>query len=195
MFDNDESQEDLGHFTDENGRKLTFDEMMADTAVKHANSLARDPEWSNKITIHFHTVINAFAIGVMTSYPYYKGYRHPPNFELVCNRMAYLLSQEFDNQICDYECIEVSLLKLKGVYKRLAMSIKEYVEWNDIGSPEGDGIVTRYDSTQRPSFIDLDVPPHNAVIYLRNEERNHKRFEEEFEKKYGKLGDENELES
>ena len=177
-------------FTDGNGRELSFEDMMAASAVENANHLANDPEWSEKIVIHIHSVINAFILGVNQSYPYYRNYKLPPNFDKVINRMSELIHEEFREQLKDHECIVVSLLKLKGVYRRLAMAIPEYVAWNDIGVPDGDSIVSRYSETENsPSFIDLDVPPHNAALYLRNCERDSKRFEEEFERKYGKLGD------
>ena len=68
------------------------------------------------------------------------------------------------------------------------MQIPEYVEWNDIDQSSGLEIESSiYSMRTTPSFIDLDVPPHQAVIYLRNCERDHKRFDKEFEEKYGKL--------
>jgi len=175
MFDSYEK------FTDENGNELSFEELLSDASVRQANRLANDPEWSQKITIHIHSIISAFALGVLTSYPYYISFQMPPNFELVMNKMSLLIQKTFD--VLTNECVEVSLLKLKGVYYRLAMSIPEYIAWNDITGNSFDITTT----PTNPSFIDLSVPPHNAVIYLRNEERNYKRFDDELKKKYGDL--------
>jgi len=184
---------DESTFTDENGRELSFEEMMSEASREQANRLADDSEWSEKITIHIHSIINAFILGVNMSYPYYWEYQLPPNFDLVINKMSNLLHKEFKEQIeTTLECVQISLLKLKGVYRRLAMSIPEYVEWNDIGNPEGNRFTSSMDMGKidtEPSFIDLDVPPHNAVIYLRNCERDNKRFEEEFKKKYNNDAD------
>ena len=182
MFEDDKEPEFFeSKFTDEKGNEFSFDEMMAGVAQKHANKLAQDPEWTDKIHIHKHSLVEAFAQGILSSYPWYKGYQLPENFETVMNRMSILLQEEFSGG--NLEVVQVGLLKLRGVYKRLAMSIPEYVAWNDI--PGGSRIVTRYDDVaNEPSFIDIDVPPHNAVIFLRDRERDYKRFNEEFERKY-----------
>ncbi len=178
-------------FTDDNGRELSFEEMITDAQVQQSNRLADDTEWSDKITIHIHSVINAFILGANQSYPYYFNYQLPPKFDVVINKMSKLLHEEFKEQIeTNLECVEISLLKLKGVYRRLAMSIPEYVEWNDIGNPQGSKFTSSMNIGEidtEPSFIDLDVPPHNAVLYLRDCERDNKRFDKEFEEKYGRL--------
>lgn len=177
-------------FIDENGRELTGNDILSEALRKQSNMLASDLEWKDKICIHIRQVILAFAHGIISSYPYYKGFHLPQNFESVMNRMSDLLHEEFRDQLeaeNSLECIEVGLLKLKGIYKRLAYSIPEYCQWNEIKGESG-GIVHRYSPTlTSPDFIDTDVPPHNACVYLRNEERNHKEFDKQFKEKYGDL--------
>lgn len=172
-------------FTDDNGNELSFDDILNNAQVEQANRLAGDKEWTTPITLHIKSIIEAFALGICQSYTYYNGWQLPPNYETVINRMAELLQEEFKNKMIGLECVEVSLLKLRGVYNRLAMSIPDYCAWNEM---EGDGVTSRFDITpDKPSFIDLYCPPHNAVLYLRNCERDNKRSDEEFERKYGEL--------
>jgi hypothetical protein len=189
MFD--DIPDDPLKFTDEQGNELSLSDLLAAATQENNDRLASDTEWTQKNTYHIHTIIKAFCDGVLSSYPYYVGLHLPPNFELVVNKMSDLLHAELKKYMVGLECIEISILKMRGIYNRLAMSIPEYVDWNNIGDDrDGDGIqiVSRFDKTQtKPSFISLTVPPHNAALYLRQETRESKRFDEEFEKKYGKL--------
>lgn len=152
-----------------------------DDAIKaadqlHNEKLACDPEWTEKTYYHIKTLIEAFAVGIISSDPYFKIYSLPPNFEKVMNIMAELLQKEFNYDTCP----QVGLLKMKGVYKRLAMTIPEYVAWNDFG---GSQFTSRFDATPTErEFISLDVPPHNAVLHLRMHTRENKAFEERIKK-------------
>jgi hypothetical protein len=167
-----------------------FNDFLSD-AIAGANQLnidrlASNPEWTDKEYYHIQTLIQAFAHGIISSYPYYKGYTLPPNFEKVMAYMADAIEKEFNYEIVP----QVGLLKMKGVYKRLAMACPEYVEWNTIGNPDPNGIygVSAYDGVRtKPDFIDLDVPPHNAVLFLRSHTRENKAFDKEFKENYGDL--------
>jgi hypothetical protein len=179
-------------FTDQDGIELNGAELFSELSRKQANRLASDSEWSEKICIHIQKVILAFAHGVISSYPYYRGFHLPQNFELVMNKMSDLLHDEFRDQLEEtgsFECVYVGLLKLRGVYKRLAYSIPEYCQWNEIGNTNGEDRIThRYSPTlTEPEFIDTDVPPHNACVYLLHEERKQKEFDKKFKEKYGDL--------
>jgi hypothetical protein len=162
---------------------LSFGELIAQAHVDAANRLAEDPEWTTKIVIHIKSIIEAFALGCMQSYSYYNNFQIPPNYELVINKMSLLLQNEL---YITEECVEISLLKLRGVYNRLACSIPEYVAWNEIGTSENRLLSNDNESQDTPSFIDLFCPPHNAVIFLRDKERDYQRLNAEFEDKYGK---------
>lgn len=144
--------------------------------------LCSDPEWTEKFHYHIHTIITAFSVGILQSYPFYWGYQLPPNFTKVMDYMSSALQKEFNNE----EVPQVNLIKMRGVYKRLAFQSPDYLDWNNIGNPEGGfHAVSRYSSIpSEPSFIDLAVPPHNAVLYLRSEMRATKKFDENFKKKY-----------
>jgi hypothetical protein len=144
--------------------------------------LRSDPEWTEKNHFHIHTIINAFSVGILNSHQFYWGYELPPNFAKVMNYMSNALQNEFKNEVVP----QVNLIKMRGVYKRLAFQSPEYLDWNNIGNP-GEGVyaISRFSSIpSEMSFIDLAVPPHNAVLYLRGETRATKKFDEDFKRRY-----------
>lgn len=156
-------------------------DLIAIVTQEQNDILANDKEYTEKYHYHMHTIIEAFAIGVLSSYPYYQGFQMPPNFEKVMNYMSLKLQEEFNNE----EVPDVSLLKMRGIFIRLAKNCPDYVAWNDIGSGKTGEIkcVSRYDTTPKsPDFIDLDVPPRNAINYLRRHMRETKAFDEKFNK-------------
>ena len=149
----------------------------------NTEQLCSDPEWTEKYHFHIHTIITAFSVGILNSQQFYWGYQLPPNFAKVMDYMSVALQKEFNSE----EVPRVNLIKMRGVYKRLAFQSPEYLDWNNIGNNPGKGIhgVSRFSSIpSEPSFIDLDVPPHNAVLYLRGEMRANKKFDEDFKRKY-----------
>lgn len=164
----------------------SLDEIISLAIQENINHLANDPEWTEKNNIHIHVLITAFSTGIMTSDPFYFGYQLPPNFEKVVNEVSLKIQKRFENEKYP-EVPEVSLLQMRGLYKKYAMECPYYVEWNNYKGTRTQ-FVSRYNSfsgTER-EFISLDVPPHNACLYLRSKNREDKKFNEEFNKKYGK---------
>ena len=163
---------------EENEKSKTFGEIIAGANQLNLDRLCADPEWTDKEYYHIHTLITAFSDGILTSYPYYKSYQLPPNFEKVMNFMSLEIQKYFSDILP-----QVNLMKMRGLYRKIAMQCPEYVAWNDIGNPEPNGIygVSRDTPTRDiPEFIDLDVPPHNACLYLRMHTREDKKFEADF---------------
>ena len=167
----------------------SFEELLALASQEQRERLCADLEWTEKTCYHISTIISAFAIGILDSYPYYRGFQMPPNFEKVMNYMALKLEEEFAEYDVKGLLPTVNLIKLKGVYKRLAMGCPEYVEWNSINVSPDENVrfSTVYDGVgNEPEFIDIEVPPHNACLYLRAKTRENKAFDKIFEKTHGK---------
>lgn len=166
-----------------NEESNSFEDLLAGANQLNLDRLCADPEWTEKEYFHIHTLILAFSDGILSSYPHYKGFQLPPNFEKVMNFMSLELQKYFTDEVP-----QVNLMKMRGLYKKIAMKCPEYLSWNKIGNPEPNGIygVSRDTPTRNtPDFIDLDVPPHNACLYLRMHKREDKKFEKEFKEKYG----------
>lgn len=165
--------------------KLVFDGTLDKMNREHDKQLSSDPVWISKNYFHIKTLIAAWAHGIISADSYFYGYKLPPDFELIVNYMAFSLWKKFGEEVP-----KVSLYEMKHFYKNTAMELPQYRKWN-----EWDGgvveVTTRYSPTSKErSFVDLDVPPHNACIFLRNETRYHDTFDRKFDEFWAKGRDE-----
>lgn len=149
---------------------------------EHQLSLRADPEWSAPRHVHVHTLVAAFAHGVLAADPWHKGYKVPPGFEGVINWIAFKIQEEFK----DEEVPKLSLIEIVERFKRWGEEHPQFLKWNEPATPGTIiGVVSRYSNTpEARDFIDLDALVHNAALYIRTERRENDRFEEVFKKKY-----------
>lgn len=161
----------------------SFDDAVERAGMCHAAKLLADPEWHTPKPYHIHTLINAIAYGIISSDSYFLGYILPPHFTVVMDRMISLLQSDPPGP-GDCEVIKVSLVDMKIWLKKHLIADPHYVAWNDAA---GSGFVSRNTpvATER-QFIDLDCPPHNAVIYMRDDTRKFEAFDADFEARHGK---------
>lgn len=157
-----------------------FDEA---TRVNQA-SLETNTEWSRREWTHLATIMEAWAYGVLSSDPWHTGFRLVENFEVVFNHVSARLQEHFaatENQerVSGFaEVVEISLVEVKQWLGEWAAERPEYLAWNERG---GSGIVHRYSQTPNaPQFISLEVPSHNAALFLRERRRHDKAFDRRF---------------
>lgn len=146
--------------------------------------LETNPEWSRREWTHLATIMEAWAYGVLSSDPWHKGFRLVENFETVFNHVSTRLQEHFaapEHQEAVSQLavvVQISLVELKQWLGEWAAECPEYLAWNERG---GSGITHRYAETpDLPQFIDLDVPSHNAALFLRERRRHDKAFDRRF---------------
>jgi hypothetical protein len=128
-------------------------------------ALFDDPEWTTKKWIHIKTLIESVSVGIISADPYHFNYYIPKNFEIVMNYYIKNIEKIFNKE----ECIEICLIKIEGLNRKILMSCPEFLEWNTIGDNNEIIICTRYDETKNEkSFIDLDSMLRNTSIYIRD---------------------------
>lgn len=143
-------------------------------AEEQAQRLAADPEWSTPKYVHVHRLVEAFAVGVISADAWHRGYTLPHDFVGVVNWIAFNIQREWPNE----EVVQLSLIDIKQRLHGWAMEHPSYRAWNDL---PGSGIVTRYSETPSSrEFIDLDVPPHNAALHIRQHHRECEAFDAKF---------------
>jgi hypothetical protein len=173
-FGEDAALESLVDSLEESG---VFDEA---TRVNQAG-LETNPEWSRHEWTHLATIMEAWAYGVLSSDPWHRGFQLVENFEVVFNHVSARLQSHFaapENQerVSGFaEVVEISLVEVKQWLGQWAAECPEFLAWNERG---GSGISHRYSQTPDvPQFIDLDVPSHNAALFLRERRRHEKAFD------------------
>lgn len=154
-------------------------------AEEHALSLSRDPEWSTPRHIHAHTLVQAFAHGVLSADPWHKGYKVPPGLDGVLNWIAFKVQEEFKDELVP----SLSLNEIKERFARWGAEHPQFLKWNE---PETPGTIVAISSRYSPvpefrDFIDLGALVHNAALYIRMERRENDRFEAEFRKDHPEL--------
>ena len=136
--------------------------------------LETNPEWSRREWTHVHSIMEAWAYGVLSSDSWHHGYRLVENFEVVFNHVSKRLQEKFANKVV----VEISLVEIRQWLGEWARECPGYLAWNERG---GSGIVSRYTPTPSvPEFIDLSVPPHNAAIWVRDQRRHERAFDRRF---------------
>jgi hypothetical protein len=146
-------------------------------------ALFDDPEWTTKKWFHIKTLIEAISVGIISADPYHFGYYLPKNYEKVMNYYIENIENIFNKQ----ECIEICLIKIEGLNKKILMKCPEFVEWNNIESPENARFIDRYTPTyNNKQFMDLDAVLRNASVYLRDYIRKTEAFDKKFEEEWKK---------
>lgn len=159
--------------------KLEFDGVLDEADAANRTRLEVDTEWSEPEYVHVHTLVTAFMHGISTADPWHKGYRLPPNFEAVVNWIAHCIQAEFK----DTPVPKLSLIEIEDKFRGWAMQNPHFRAWNE---PKDPGTViavtTRYAPTpDERDFIDLDALLRNASVFVRNEHRRERDFEERFD--------------
>ena len=172
--------EDDGSY-DEHPFLKELEKMMDEATIQQTVRLETDPEWSRKEYTHVHTIMEAWAVGVLSSYAYYEGYELPDNFGTVFSHIGKRLAQKYPGEAVP----QISLVEIKQMLGGWARECPEYIAWNDL---PGSQFTSRYSPMATgPEFIDLSVPPHNAALYIREKRRHDKAFDNIFEKEHGRL--------
>jgi len=151
--------------------------------VEQTIRLETDPEWSVRRHTHCHSLMEAWAYGVLSSFAYFRNYQLPDNFEKVFKHIAMRLNDKFPDEVVP----KISLCEIRQWFKQWAMELEEFREWNTL---PGSQVTHRYSSLPSgPTFIDLDVPSHNAALFIRNQRRIDDEFDRKFKEQYGSLED------
>lgn len=168
--------------------QLLFSGALEEACELNKQRLSRDPEWATPKHYHLHTLVTAFAVGIINADPWHKNYKIPPNFENVINWISFCIQEKYKEVV-----VQVSLVEMGKNYREWADQNPYFLEWNE--SPKGTviGITSRYSSTpEERDFIDLDALIQNAVLYLRDETRKNEEFDRKFEEEYKTNGEINE---
>jgi hypothetical protein len=145
---------------------------LEEASARMRAKLDADPEWATKKYVHAHTIVEAFAVGVIRADPWHRGYRLPPNFEAVVNWIAFNVQKHWPR----IEVPEVSLNELEQLFREWALEHPDFRAWNE--TTKMVGVVSRYSAVpDERDFIDLDALIRNAVIHIRNEHRTNDDFE------------------
>lgn len=145
-----------------------------------------DDEWNEKVGIFRQHITSYLAKWAIRQSPYVC----PDGLcEVVCYLDVCLKKEvEWDhNDYADLSLNKINELLYSILYEQ-GFSI--FDSWN---KPKKGGVEivfsSRYSSGPDPDydFIDLDALLRNVCIDIRDERRIHKKFDEEFEKKYGKI--------
>lgn len=140
------------------------------TRVNQAE-LETNTEWTRREYTHVHSLMEAWAYGVLCGDSWFHGYRLVEHFDIVFNHISQRVQEKFGKEIVP----QVSLIEIRQWLGEWAKECPEYLAWNERG---GSGVVSRYTPTpSEAEFIDLDVPPHQAAIFLRDGRRHEKAFE------------------
>jgi len=146
--------------------------------------LLKDTEWNTPKCHHLHTLVDAFAVGILTADPWHLNYKIPPNFENVMNWISFCVRDEFKNDpdVQKWQVAKVSLIEMEEKYNKWAYENPNFIKWNESENDELVNVTSRYfkDPEER-DFIDLGAAIRNAVVYLRNEIRKSEAFDKEHE--------------
>ena len=152
-------------------------DLVEQASAKANRRTAADPEHTTKRCWHKSELVRGFAAGVIAADPWYRGYRLPPNFERVINRVAASIDKTFTGG----EIVHASLNELRAFFDETVMADSEFVGWNKADGPDV-VFVHRYSPTpSKRDFIDLDAVMQNVTTVLRNWKRDDDRFEAKFQ--------------
>jgi len=149
----------------------------------------QDNEWSKKRWTFKTHITSALAKYAVSQSPY----ACPDNLADVIKYLDACLEKEVDwtdsMRMAELSLSEISKLLYGILYEQ---GFIYFDNWNK--SKKGDveiQFTSRYDEEPNPDydFIDLDALLSNVCVDIRNERRDADAFDEEFEKKYGKISD------
>jgi hypothetical protein len=158
---------------------LTLSGALDQAAEAAAAELAADPEWSTPKPQHQHSLVEAFAVGVIRADPFHWGYRLPPEFESVVNYIADRIQRHWPGD----EIPRVSLNEFRALLEEWAMEHPAFRAWNETDKLVGISYRGMATATER-DFIDLEAVFQNASCHLRNETRSFEAFNEKFDREW-----------
>lgn len=172
---------------------LELSGILDQVAEAHQLTLQANPEWSTPRHVHVHTLVEAFAHGVLAADPWHKNYKVPPGFEGVLNWIAFKIQEEFKDNLVP----KLSLIEIKERFQKWGEEHPQFLKWNEPATPGTViGVVSRYSLTpEERDFIDLGALVHNAALYIRTDRRENDRFEERFRKEHPEVEQGNEGQS
>lgn len=165
---------------------LAFSGALDKAVNSHNAKLQADPEWSTKKWTHVHTLVTAFAHGVLTADRWHKKYTIPPGLESVLNFIAFKTQEEFK----DTQVVQLSLCDIEKRFWAWGNEHPQFRKWNEPVDPGTViGIVTATTPIQEGrDFIDLGALVRNASVFIRDERRANDAFDVEFKKRHPEYG-------
>ncbi len=153
--------------------------------LKTYDRLNGDPEWLSKRWTFKSDITRGLAKYAISQ----SSYPCPDNLEEVINYLDACLEKEVDwhlSGMAELSLCDINKLLYDILYEQ---GISYFDNWNK--SKKGDvkiSFSSRYSGKEDPdySFIDLDALLRNVCLDIRMERRASDKFDEEFEKKYGK---------
>jgi hypothetical protein len=163
--------------------KLLFDGVLDESVEIRNNRLASDPEWSSLGCYHLQTLIEAFVYGVISADSWHHNYKLPPDFESVVNWMAFNIQKEWPK----VEVIKINLIDLEKKFRVWAFEHPSFKKWNESVDGTIVGVCSAFSNTpDHRDFIDLDALLRNAMIFIKESNRNDKAFDFKFNLKINK---------
>lgn len=139
---------------------------------------ADDPEWSKKRITHYREITGGlahWAVRQLGSGSKDCTLPFPPNLEKVVGYLHACIRKKFDEfGWTDLSLCDISKMLYDILYEQ---NVSVFDEWNT-------------KEVLGEHWLDLDALLHNVCLTIRQERREHDRFDAEFEAKYGKLSDE-----
>lgn len=135
---------------------------------------------------HCHTLVVAFAYGVLSADPWHKRYQLPPNFEKVVNVVAAAVFERWPTE----EVVVIAPNDFAEFCRDTLKENEDFLRWNDWPGHPADSItfVDRYTPTpEARDFIDLDAVFQNVAVYLRDQARLSADFDARFEADHPEL--------
>lgn len=130
-----------------------------------------DPEWNTPIWLFVHDITGYFACWAVRQL---KHTAHPPNLEKLIGYLYACLQLEWEKLNAEHGMVQLTLCDVSRLLHSILMKDATFNEWN---TQEGMG----------DDWLDLHAILCNVCISIRNEKREHNRFNAEFEKEHGKL--------
>lgn len=136
--------------------------------------LADNPEWNEQRWIYTSAISGYLAHWAVRLYR-----KCPPNLVQVVDYVATCLRREFEKRdgigdLDDIMC-QMSLCEINKMLWDILGELKVFTAWNT-------------EEVMGENWLDLSAVLHNVCLSIRNEWREDKRFNEEYEKQYGPLG-------
>jgi len=155
---------------------------------KNYERLDGDTEWTDKRWTFKSHITRGLAKYAISQSPY----SCPDNLTEVIRYLDACLEKEVEWD--DYRMAELSLCDISKLLYNILYE-QGFVYFDDWNKPKKGKaeiqFVSSYDGVRDPDydFIDLDALLHNVCLDIRMERRANKKFDEEFEEKYGKISE------